>query len=211
MRWIVCLLVALLGRSAFAKDDRPNASQLAIDHPWHPREPSITALELVCGKQTTRYELRTDDRGWIHLIAPAYEAIITPFGRFLKAEGKWKPVELSAWLEPREQGLSLRELTGAPQLPETWAIKSTTMKDRDARVLVTVVDHGARERVLVFDTVNLVWSVEQREGKDSLRVTETKRFGDRMLPATVVAGACTLRRNVREAMPAMPPRAALTP
>ena len=107
--WIfaACLFSA---NTAAAKDDSPNPTKLAGDHPWHPLEPSITAIEVACGKDVHRYELRVDDRGWLYLIGPSFEAVEMPGQRFLKS-GTWKKIDLAEWLAARDGELSLRELS----------------------------------------------------------------------------------------------------
>jgi hypothetical protein len=205
-RVLFALLLSCSALPASAKDDTPKVRELALSHPWHPLTPSVTAIELRCGADVSKYELRVDDRGWIYLIGAKWEAIATPFGRFLKSGGVWKPIDMNGWLAARDGALSLRELVGSPLLPEDWTVGRPT-REKDATVRAPVIDGSKRERVLVFDVVSAIWMSD-----DVLLVTETKRFGQRMLPSKITAGKnCAMTRAVSAAAPEMPGRSVLLP
>lgn len=199
MRAHALFAAAILAASpAFAKDDTPIVENLALAHPWHPKEASTTKIELRCGQERSTYELRADDRDALRLIGPKWEAISAPFGRFLKTDDKtgWRKVELKEWLQPRDHQLSLRELVGGPWLPETWTVGKRA-REKDATVSAQVTDGDGVERTMIFDVIGSVWTRELRAGKAWLEVLETKQLGVRMLPSKIaVSPGCTMTRTV---------------
>lgn len=200
MRAHVLLAAAILAATpAFAKDDTPIPENLALASPWHSKEASTTKIELRCGKELSTYELRTDDRDAQHLIGPKWEAISAPFGRFIKTNNRWRKIALDEWLEKRDHGLSFRELTGAPVLPETWKVTGQA-REEDATISVNVTDQNGQKRTLIFDVLSGVWTKELWAGKKWLEVRETKQVGVRMLPAKIEVGAlaqgCTMTRTI---------------
>lgn len=194
-------LFVLVSWPVFAKTDAPNVRQLAIDHPWHPREASSTLIELSCGKERTKYELRVDDRGWRYLLGPKVSAIATPFGRFVKSGPAWTPAEMNDWYLPRERGLSFRELAGEPLFGDEW-IEQSSSREKDGTIVAAVLDSAQKARAMRFDPIVKVWME-----LDGLRVLETQRFGDRMLPKKVAVSAeCEMTRTIRAGKFAMPSR-----
>jgi hypothetical protein len=194
------LLFAFVPMASHAKSDAPNVRQLAADHPWHPLEVSTTAIDISCGKERGKYELRVDDRGWRYLIGPKLEAVAAPFGRFVKTGETWSAIELKAWMTPRIQGLSLRELIGEPLVGDDWQVKSA--KAEGDTVEASLLDGALQPRTMSFDPIVKVWMVI-----DGFKVLETQRFGARTLPKKVTYGeGCVMIRAIRAGKGLMPAR-----
>lgn len=201
LRTLTILAVLSIGTTAYAKDDSPRVHALAQSHPWHASVPSVTTIDVRCDKRTLRYELSIDDRGWKHLVGEGWSAIETPFGRFTKTTGKWKPAKIDTWLEERDDALTIRTLVGAPVLPKTWHLSKV---ERDGAVVrVTAVDGAQKKRSLSFDTVDQLWTL------DGAKVTKTEIVAKRRLPTTLEIGGCNVTRRVKQRTPKMPTRQAI--
>ncbi len=193
-------LVLATASVASAKDDTPNAHQLAKDHPWHPGAASITAIVVKCGEAKTALELRRDARGWMHLTGPS-AALITPMGRFLRQGKKWVKADDAAWASVRVQGRALRELFGAELVPSAWRVERR--RREDTKIAFVVKGHGTLE----FDDLDRVW-VAQTPG---WRVTALERFEHGQLPAKIAFDdGCVMTRAARPAAPKLPSRADLS-
>ncbi|MCK6551699.1 hypothetical protein L6R52_38050 [Myxococcota bacterium] len=188
-----------LSTRASAKDDTPNVEVLARAHPWHPLFPSTTDLEVRCGADVTKLELRTA-RGKTYLVAADWEALDVGTARYVREKGgAWRPCSLDEWLAPRVHGLGLRELTGAPILPSSWTGIRAGRDDRPkAKAHLVRVDVARPKTTLVFDELAGAWTE-----LGDLRVEELAYVGRDRLPLRVAFGAgCSMTRTLRE--PVMP-------
>lgn len=199
MRAAIIAGSVVMASVAFAKDDTSNGHQLAKDHPWHAKAPSVTTIAVTCGEAKTTLELRRDDREWMELTGPQ-RALSTPIGRFLWRDDRWVAADDATWDAVRVQGRSLDELFGAPVIRRTGRIQR---RRRDQAVIrFDVEGHGT----LTYDELQRIWIAKS----PGWRVTARERFAEAVLPAAIAFDdGCVMTRSVRAARPKLPDRAAL--
>lgn len=183
---LAAISFCLVASVALAKDDTPDARGFSKSSPWHPFTKSRTNLSQKCGAEISTFHLLRDDRDWMELSGQD-RYLWTPVGRFVNRGDGWKRITDDAWDAVRLSGRSLRELFGAPLVPDTWTIAKHT---HEGTAVHFTLEDGKTE--LVYDTLAQTWRA-QRPG---WRVTELTQFDGRKLPTKVVFDdGCTLRRG----------------